>query len=240
MRTYRDAKEMAKTLREALAAKSIDIKHAEALEIVARQFGTRDWNTLSALIDTDPDRDLGPLPDAWLIDGDRQELYRAGTIRKDGTLTAHAAYRYTAEDPEFKRGLGGFLSVLQIVSAEAHLGKRIEIAAELCCENVFGAGTLWIRMEDANRKILAFDNNEQRRNGVVRGTMGWERRNIVIDVPKEADAIFFGFYLRGSGSLWVRNYAFDVVADTVSATAKLMRADIAPLPKSLDFKAEAA
>lgn len=51
MRTFLDAKAMAKAMREALADKNIEISHSEALEIVARQFGLETWNILSARIE---------------------------------------------------------------------------------------------------------------------------------------------------------------------------------------------
>lgn len=54
MRSFRDAKAMAKTLRETLAAQSLDIPHSLALELVARQFGLADWNTLAARIGEEP------------------------------------------------------------------------------------------------------------------------------------------------------------------------------------------
>ena len=54
MRDFRDAKTMAKTLRETLAARDIDITHSQALEIVARQFGAETWNILSAKIEPKP------------------------------------------------------------------------------------------------------------------------------------------------------------------------------------------
>ena len=54
MRNHRDAKAMAKAMREALAADNIDIPHARALEIVAKQFGLANWNILSAKIDEGP------------------------------------------------------------------------------------------------------------------------------------------------------------------------------------------
>lgn len=54
MRSFRDAKTMAKSLREELSARLIDIPHALALELVAKQFGLADWNTLSARLDTAP------------------------------------------------------------------------------------------------------------------------------------------------------------------------------------------
>ena len=49
MRTYKDAKLMAKSLRDALAARSFRLSHSECLEIVAKQLGFADWNTLSAI-----------------------------------------------------------------------------------------------------------------------------------------------------------------------------------------------
>ena len=57
MRTYLQAKAMAKSLRDELAAKSVPLTHSECLEIVARQFGFGDWNTLAAKIsvETTPD-----------------------------------------------------------------------------------------------------------------------------------------------------------------------------------------
>lgn len=42
------AKAQARALRQALGASGKAISHAEALEIVARQHGARDWNTLCA------------------------------------------------------------------------------------------------------------------------------------------------------------------------------------------------
>ena len=51
MRDFRDAKAMARTLREALGAKGVTISNSEALELVAKMLGERDWNTLAAAIE---------------------------------------------------------------------------------------------------------------------------------------------------------------------------------------------
>jgi hypothetical protein len=48
MRTYKDAKAMAKSLRDSLAARSVLLSHSGCLEIVAKQLGFADWNTLAA------------------------------------------------------------------------------------------------------------------------------------------------------------------------------------------------
>lgn len=50
MRDFRDAKAMAKTLREALHAKSFTLTNSESQELIARILGYRDWNVLAARI----------------------------------------------------------------------------------------------------------------------------------------------------------------------------------------------
>lgn len=55
MRTYKDAKAMAKSLRESLAARSVSLSHSASLEVVAKQLGCADWNTLSAKLQPEPE-----------------------------------------------------------------------------------------------------------------------------------------------------------------------------------------
>lgn len=51
MRDYRDAKAMARHLREALAHKGVSLGHTDCLELIARSFGLKDWNVLAAMIE---------------------------------------------------------------------------------------------------------------------------------------------------------------------------------------------
>jgi len=51
MRDFRDAKAMARALRDALKARAIETTHAEALELIAKAFGYENWNILSAKIE---------------------------------------------------------------------------------------------------------------------------------------------------------------------------------------------
>jgi hypothetical protein len=51
MRDFRDAKAMARSLRDALNAKAMQITHSESLELIAKAFGSDSWNILSAKID---------------------------------------------------------------------------------------------------------------------------------------------------------------------------------------------
>jgi ATP-dependent Lon protease len=60
MRDFRDAKSMAQTLRESLTTRAVTISHSESLELVSKMLGVADWNTLSALLQTE--RRGGGLP----------------------------------------------------------------------------------------------------------------------------------------------------------------------------------
>jgi ClpX C4-type zinc finger protein/glyoxalase superfamily protein len=51
MRDFRDAKAMARALRDALKAKAVETTHAETLEFIAKAFGYENWNILSAKIE---------------------------------------------------------------------------------------------------------------------------------------------------------------------------------------------
>jgi ClpX C4-type zinc finger/Glyoxalase superfamily protein len=51
MRDYRDAKAMARSLRNALNAKALPTTYSESLELIAKAFGYDNWNILAAKID---------------------------------------------------------------------------------------------------------------------------------------------------------------------------------------------
>jgi len=68
MRDFRDAKSMAQTLRSTLTPKGVSLTHTESLEIMARVLGARDWNVLSALIESAqhaPRADSRPSTEYW-------------------------------------------------------------------------------------------------------------------------------------------------------------------------------
>lgn len=95
MRTFLDAKEMAKAVREMLDGKGIVLQHSEALDIVARQFGAESWNVLSAKIaaaDRTPAAGEGagdivftpPVPILRIFDEARAREFKASRRGKNG------------------------------------------------------------------------------------------------------------------------------------------------------------
>src|SRR5262249_53945195 len=50
-RDFRDAKVMARALRDALKVKAVDVGHSESLELIAKAFDCENWNVLAAKIE---------------------------------------------------------------------------------------------------------------------------------------------------------------------------------------------
>lgn len=205
MRTFRDSKDMAKALREALRQRGAAFTHSDCLEFVARQFGFDNWNVLSARIEEEGRARSGNLyiPEGWFISGSRPELYEMGAYKADGEVIA--LIRSQPGAPPLTDG-GRFGSLQQSFRADRFRGGKLRFTGELKTEDVKGSGTLWMRIDRTAGHMLRFDNMETRpRDGSLKGTQDWTRREIVLEVPDGAESVHFGFYLSGTGCVWARN-----------------------------------
>jgi Glyoxalase superfamily protein len=80
MRDFRDAKVMARALRDALKAKAIETTHAEALELIAKAFGYKNWHILSAKIEAAEPK---PSDERWLSASGNAEPPKRRTQTRD-------------------------------------------------------------------------------------------------------------------------------------------------------------
>jgi hypothetical protein len=83
---------------------------------------------------------------------------------------------------------------MQTFSAEQLLGKRVRMTGFVRAESVEGRAGLWMRVDGTERASLSFDNMQQR---PIRGTLPWQRYEIVLDVPPESASISFASSLAG-------------------------------------------
>ena len=84
---------------------------------------------------------------------------------------------------------------------------------------------------DQRTKAVAFDNMEDRS---IKGTTGWRRCDVILDVPKDATGVSFGVLLAGTGEVWRSSTKFDVVGDDVPVTS-LGDSKVPKAPVNLDF-----
>jgi hypothetical protein len=225
MPNIRDAKSMAKVLEVSLSSRNISLSHGECLDIVARQFGLKDWNVLSAkakrqeavalrrAVELKGWFFLSQFPsdyDHGIDENAGPQGQRSALIRLD-TKAASRHYPNTAQ------AHGGYL---QAVSAVPFRGGKVEIQANLRCEGVTHGATIWARADTMPGHTLTFDNLKEASEGWLFGDAPWSRRRIVIDVPPEAITLNFGFFLKGLGSLWAANFSVEKAPDTAALTAR--------------------
>jgi hypothetical protein len=81
MRDFRDAKAMARALRDALKAKAVETTHSECLELIAKAFGYENWNILAAKVESVQSGTLDGAP-----------LSTGATMTSDANSTLHCSF----------------------------------------------------------------------------------------------------------------------------------------------------
>ncbi|ODT16753.1 MAG: hypothetical protein ABS35_27370 [Kaistia sp. SCN 65-12] len=238
MRSFMDAKSMARDLRETLAARGHVLPHSACLELVAKQFGLADWNTLAARIERSGAR-RHPLPAAkgWrptnLTDPAR---FRLGL---DPERPGVALIESRIDRSEAAEAEAHFGCLMQSVSAEAYRGRTLRLSAELKADGA-GLGTIWMRIDGASETGLRFDNMMERpQAGAISGTTAWLDRSVVLDVPGDAASLHYGFFLRGLGQIRARGFRLEVVDPSMTVTGgALARPEriLPSTPVNLDFR----
>jgi len=233
MRSFLDAKVMAKSLREAMAKRKINLSHSDCLELVATQFGVADWNMLAARIAAASGRgsDLAR-PEGWIITGHTELThYRLG-LDPASPGVALIESRFGRDSGVDLTG-DKYAVLMQSIVADAYRGGKVKLTASLKTEDA-DAGTIWMRVDRAPGSAIRFDNMlARKRDGALKGSRGWTARSIVLDVPDEATSIHFGFFLQGYGRVWAKDFSLDRAGaeaePTAGSTAYL------PRPTNLDF-----
>jgi hypothetical protein len=116
-------------------------------------------------------------------------------------------------------------------AADAYRGKRLRLSGCVKTQDARRGANLWMLV--GGRTTLAFDTMRQRR---ILGTTDWKKYEIVLDVPRDAVAIHFGFGLvAGSGKVWADDFQFEVVGQDVPTTELSFQR---PAPLQLQSSAE--
>ncbi|MBX9625028.1 MAG: hypothetical protein K2X82_14570 [Gemmataceae bacterium] len=165
-------------------------------------------------------------PAGWGGGGKGYEL----AVDKDVKHAGKASGTVKAVDAEE----GGFGTLTQAFAADNYKGKRVRMTAHVKTKDVDGWAGLWLRADGAEKINLAFDNMMDR---PVKGTTDWKKYEVVLDIPDDAGAIFFGFLVSGAGQGWVDGFKFEVVGKDVKTTGPEIepadRPDGTTLPKDL-------
>ncbi|WP_190273109.1 glyoxalase superfamily protein [Methylorubrum extorquens] len=205
---------MARAMESALRAKNVSLSHGECLDIVARQFGLKDWNVLSAQAKRSEAaaRRRVALLKGWALIAEYPDAYDHGADA-DPTAAGGGAARIRHDPvlgprryPEPSRAFGCYV---QTVSAVPFHGQRVAISATLRCQEVTHGATLWARVDGMPGHTFAFDNLKDATEGWLFGSVPWVERRVVVNVPADAISLHFGFFLKGRGALWAADFRIE-------------------------------
>lgn len=234
--TTDEAKTAAKRLKDALAARKINLSHGECLDLTAQQLGLKNWNVLSARLAQGRDVTV-KVPDGWIVDGRAPDAYTGGVLPGIVHCNKPVISLKSRSDLTENMPPDPFVSVLQIVNAAPYKGKRLRIACAIRAFNVKASATIWLRFDGTSGQAISFNNLENDfENGALKGTRDWTDREIVLDVPDTAAQIVFGFYLAGEGEAHFSGFVFE----TVGQDKRLTMDQLPRSPRNLGFEAAAA
>jgi hypothetical protein len=175
-------------------------------------------------------------PGGWGGGGEGYELSADRTVKHEGQ--ASGSVKATDQD----LAANGFGTLTQAIRADKYRGKRLRMSAYVKTADVDGWSGLWMRVDGAKKTALAFDNMMDRS---IKGTTDWAKYEVVLDIPEEAEGIYFGFLVAGKGQGWVDDIHLEVVGDDVKATALPVEPQdpegdlpkgLPDEPKNLDFE----
>jgi hypothetical protein len=119
---------------------------------------------------------------------------------------------------------------MQDFRADKYAGKRVRFSAFAKSDGVGDWAGLWMRV-DKDKDSVAFDNMQDR---AIKGTTGWQKYEVVLDVPQDATGIFFGVLLAGPGTVWLNSAKIEVVGLDVPTTGKSSK--LPDGPTNLNFE----
>jgi RNA polymerase sigma factor (sigma-70 family) len=161
----------------------------------------------------------------WGMAGSRPQNYESGVdrnIKRSGEGSAYLKSKLSESGAVFG-------TLMQTFNAEDYRNKRVRLSGYIKSEAVEPWAGFWMRVDDANGKVLSFDNMQSR---PIWGTTDWQRYDVVLDVPENGFNIAFGILLGGKGQVWFDELQFETVEQNVPTTDL----EVSTTPCNLDFK----
>lgn len=148
---------------------------------------------------------------------------KSGVAADDFEMGIDSSVVVTGGGAAFIRGKNartlGYGSLSQRVRADRYRGQRVRLSAMVRSEDVKDSGGLWMRVDSKTGETLAFDTMM---NQNTRGSHEWARKEIVLDVANEAEAVSFGLRLIGKGTVWMDDVSLEIVPSTVATTDMML------------------
>ena len=168
------------------------------------------------------------IPKGWFAAGSNPSEYE---MRMDNSQYQNGSSSASLKSKSPKENQFGTL--MQTISADNYLEKRLQLSGYVKSENVKGWSGIWMRIDGGKNKQLGFDNMKDR---AIKGTTDWTKYEIVLDVPSNSKAISYGVLLGGEGKVWFDNFKLEEVEKNVPRTNLMKEKQLPSQPINLDFE----
>jgi hypothetical protein len=165
------------------------------------------------------------VPRGWHLAGTKPAEYESG-VDAEQVHQGHASAFLRSKRPS----VDGFGTLMQSINAEQYQGNKVRLSGLVKSEEVTRWAGLWMRV-DKGTEQLVLDNMQNR---PIKGTTGWQRYYVELDVPKGATGIAFGIFLDGPGEVWLNSTKFEIVGVDVPTTSPIARS-LTDKPVNLEF-----
>jgi hypothetical protein len=164
-------------------------------------------------------------PAGWAKNGSKPGSYVVGVDANESFSGMPSAYVKSIES-----SVDGFGGMMQMSSAEDFLGKRVRLSGWVKTADANDGGShLWLRVDgQQSGQTLQFDNMDSH---PVKGTTDWQQYSVVLDVPPQAAALAYGFFVAGTGQMWVSGTKLEPVGPEVPST-NMITSRTSSLPKA--------
>ena len=164
-------------------------------------------------------------PAGWFLAGSDPTAYK---VSRDAPVTHDGKKSASLTSIGAPKGFG---TLMQTFVPRDYRGKRLRLSAWVKASDVKDWAGIWMRVDGADKKVLSFDNMQNR---AIKGTKDWTRYDVVLDVGDGAASVAFGVLLSGEGTLWISGVSMQPVDPTVPTTSPPLES-VNQEPTNLDF-----
>jgi RNA polymerase sigma factor (sigma-70 family) len=170
-------------------------------------------------------------PKGWAKNGNNPQLYEVGVDTNETLGGYPSAYTKGAGEAD-ESSFGG---MMQTISPEAYRGQRVRLSGYIKTDRISDGAQLWMRVDRPGDRSLQFDNMDGRQ---PKGTNDWAEYSVVLDVPEKATAVNYGFFVNGSGQMWVNGLKIEPVDKAVPTTERASNQSLPTKPRNIEFSPE--
>jgi hypothetical protein len=149
--------------------------------------------------------------------------YPPGTVSADDRVT-HSGH-WSVRLQRDAQSAGTFSVITRRLPVDFR-GGVVELRGYLRLQNVSGNAGLWLR-QDADGKPVALENMDSQK---VTGTHEWAQYRIALPINPQAQQMFFGVLVSGTGTLWADDLELLVDGKPIAEAAAM-----APMPVDHEF-----